>query len=115
AVDRRRRVLQRCLPLGPVASARRLPLARAPAAEADHAGRLRDGHRRAPERDAAGARHPGAARHVTRIRVTTVIRAPRSQVWAAIRDIARHVDWMEDAGAIRFTWPRTSGVGTTFD
>ena len=52
---------------------------------------------------------------MTRIRVTTVIRAPRSQVWAAIRDIARHVDWMEDAVAIRFTSPRTSGVGTTFD
>ena len=52
---------------------------------------------------------------MTRIRVTTVIRAPRRHVWAAIRDVARHVDWMEDAVAIRFTSPRRSGVGATFD
>jgi hypothetical protein len=36
-------------------------------------------------------------------------------VWAAVRDIAGHVDWMEDAVAIRFTSPARKGVGTTFD
>jgi hypothetical protein len=37
-------------------------------------------------------------------------------VWASIEDIASHVEWMEDAVAIRFTsGRRRSGVGTTFD
>jgi hypothetical protein len=53
---------------------------------------------------------------VARIRVSTVIDAPRSQVWAAVRDIGSHVTWMSDAVAIRFTsGRRRSGVGTTFD
>jgi hypothetical protein len=36
-------------------------------------------------------------------------------VWASIKDIGSHVEWMEDAVAIRFTSSRRSGVGTTFD
>jgi hypothetical protein len=37
------------------------------------------------------------------------IHASRGAVWRAVRDVERHVDWMEDAVAIRFTSP------TTFD
>ena len=47
--------------------------------------------------------------------MSTVIQAPPRRVWAAVRDIASHVAWMEDAVAIRYTSPRREGVGTTFD
>ena len=47
--------------------------------------------------------------------MSTLIRASRRRVWAAIRDIGSHVQWMEDAESITFTSPRRSGVGTTFD
>src|SRR3954452_4290928 len=50
-----------------------------------------------------------------RIKVSTVIKASRGDVWAAVEDIGRHVDWMEDAVAIRLTSKRRQGVGTTFD
>ena len=50
-----------------------------------------------------------------RIRVSTVIDAPPRAVWASIKDIRSHVEWMEDAVAIRFTSPRRSGVGASFD
>ncbi len=43
------------------------------------------------------------------------IDASPEDVWAAIEDLAGHVDWMTDAVAIRFTSRRRSGVGTTFD
>ena len=36
-------------------------------------------------------------------------------VWAEVRDLARHVEWMRDAVAIRFTSARHEGAGTTFD
>jgi hypothetical protein len=52
---------------------------------------------------------------VARIRVGTTIDARRAQVWHAVRDIASHVDWMDDAVAIRFTSRRRQGVGTTFE
>jgi hypothetical protein len=52
---------------------------------------------------------------VGRIKVSTVIDAPRREVWRAVEDISRHVDWMEDAVAIRITSRRSHGVGTTFD
>lgn len=52
---------------------------------------------------------------MTRIKVSTVIDAPRGKVWAAVRDIPSHVSWMEDAAAIRLTSSTRSGVGTTFD
>jgi hypothetical protein len=52
---------------------------------------------------------------MTRIRVSTVLPARRERVWADVRDIASHVEWMADAEAIRFTSARRSGVGTTFE
>jgi hypothetical protein len=36
-------------------------------------------------------------------------------VWAAIKDISTHVEWMADAVEIRFTSRRRSGVGASFD
>lgn len=52
---------------------------------------------------------------VRRIRVRRSVRADVGTVWDALADIASHVEWMADAVAIRFTSPRTEGVGTTFD
>jgi hypothetical protein len=49
------------------------------------------------------------------IRVSTVIDATPAEVWSVVRHIDRHVEWMADAEAIRFTSRRTEGVGTTFD
>ena len=44
-----------------------------------------------------------------------LIDARPAVVWAAVEDIAGHVDWMLDAEAIRFTSPQRTGVGTTFE
>jgi hypothetical protein len=52
---------------------------------------------------------------MARIRVSTTIDAPRAQVWMAVRDIGSHVEWMEDAVAIRFTSRARDGVGATFE
>ena len=52
---------------------------------------------------------------MARIRVSVLIRAPRSQVWRTIRDIPSHVEWMHDAESIRVTSALKTGVGTTFD
>jgi uncharacterized protein YndB with AHSA1/START domain len=52
---------------------------------------------------------------VSHIRISTTIDAPRDEVWAAVRDIASHVEWMDDAVAIRFTSRARHGVGATFD
>lgn len=49
------------------------------------------------------------------VRVTTRIRAPREAVWASVRVIASHVEWMRDAQSIRFTSAAHEGVGTTFE
>jgi hypothetical protein len=49
------------------------------------------------------------------IRVSTTIPATPEAVWADVRDLASHVEWMADAEAIRFSSERRSGVGTTFD
>jgi uncharacterized protein YndB with AHSA1/START domain len=49
------------------------------------------------------------------VRVSTFIRAPRTVVWRAVRDVGSHVRWMHDAEAIRVTSPRSTGVGTTFE
>jgi uncharacterized protein YndB with AHSA1/START domain len=51
---------------------------------------------------------------MSKIRVSTLIRAPRPVVWHAVRDVASHVRWMHDADRIRITSPRATGVGTTF-
>ena len=52
---------------------------------------------------------------MARIRVSTTIDATPAEVWAVVEDIAGHVEWMDDAVAIRFTSASTRGVGTTFD
>jgi hypothetical protein len=52
---------------------------------------------------------------VPRIRVSTTIDAPPAEVWADVRDLGSHVEWMADAEEIRFTSDATSGVGATFD
>lgn len=49
------------------------------------------------------------------IRVRRVLPIEASLVWVDLSDIARHVEWMEDAVAIRFCSERRTGVGTIFD
>ena len=49
------------------------------------------------------------------IAVEVVIDAPVAFVWADVKDIASHVEWMQDAEEIRFLTERTSGVGTRFE
>ncbi len=50
-----------------------------------------------------------------KVKVSTTIDAPPRRVWEEVRHLGRHVDWMDDAVAIRFTSGRTLGVGTTFE
>jgi len=52
---------------------------------------------------------------MARVRVSTVIDASPAQVWAEVRNLERHVDWMADAVELTFDGPQRSGVGTTFD
>lgn len=52
---------------------------------------------------------------MSKLLVRTEIEAPPDVVWRAVEDLATHVEWMEDAVAIRFTSSRRAGVGTTFD
>lgn len=52
---------------------------------------------------------------MARIRVSTTIDATPAQVWAAIEDIATHVEWMTDARSIRFRGSKRAGVGTVFE
>jgi hypothetical protein len=52
---------------------------------------------------------------VNHIKVSTLIDAPPGPVWADVSQIASHVEWMDDAVAIRFTSERQAGVGATFD
>lgn len=52
---------------------------------------------------------------MSRIRVSTILDAPPSEVWADLADIRTHVEWMADAREIRFLSPQTSGVGTRFE
>ncbi len=51
---------------------------------------------------------------MSRIQVSIEIDATPAQVWAVVEPVERHVDWMHDAVAIRFTGEQTRGVGTTF-
>ena len=50
-----------------------------------------------------------------RITVSATTDAPPERVWAALADIASHVDWMLDAESITFVGERRRGAGTTFD
>ncbi len=52
---------------------------------------------------------------MARLRVHVVLDAPPADVWADLRRIDTHPEWMKDAVAVRFTGDRTEGVGTTFD
>jgi carbon monoxide dehydrogenase subunit G len=54
------------------------------------------------------------ARRPTDSRLITVIDARPDEVWADLRDIASHAEWMQDAEAIHFTSSSTEGVGTRF-
>lgn len=49
------------------------------------------------------------------VTVSTEIDGSPSEVWADVRNIASHVDWMADATEIRFTSDTTEGTGTTFE
>lgn len=42
------------------------------------------------------------------------IDATPARVWEVVEPVERHVDWMHDAVAIRFTSDQTRGVGTEF-
>jgi hypothetical protein len=48
------------------------------------------------------------------IRVAIDIDATPDRVWEIVEPVERHVDWMHDAVAIRFTSEQTRGVGTEF-
>lgn len=49
------------------------------------------------------------------IKVSVGIDASCERVWSVVEPVERHVDWMADAVAIRFTGDQTRGVGTAFD
>ncbi len=52
---------------------------------------------------------------MSEIVVSTQIPAPPEDVWAYVRDISSHVEWMADAESITFTSESSEGVGTSFD
>ncbi len=52
---------------------------------------------------------------MSRITVSIELAASPARVWEIVEPVERHVDWMADAVAIRFTNSQTRGVGTTFD
>jgi len=52
---------------------------------------------------------------VARLRVGIVIDASRRDIWDSIRDVSSHVEWMEEAVAIRFLGPQREGVGAVFE
>ena len=47
--------------------------------------------------------------------VSTVIDRTPAEVWADVREIASHVDWMQDAAEIRFLTEHREGQGTRFE
>lgn len=49
------------------------------------------------------------------VTVSTEIDRSPSEVWADVRNIASHVDWMADATEIRFITDSTEGTGTSFE
>lgn len=50
-----------------------------------------------------------------RIAISTDIPATPERVWADVRHIEDHVEWMADAESIRFTTASHEGPGTSFD
>ena len=49
------------------------------------------------------------------ISVSTVVPAALSVVWEDLRHIDRHIEWMSDAGSVRFLTDDTEGVGVRFE
>ena len=49
------------------------------------------------------------------VRVSTQVPVARHDVWAALARLEDHVEWMQDATAIRFQTAQRRGVGTTFE
>lgn len=49
------------------------------------------------------------------LRVRTILDAPPEAVWAHLEDIGSHVEWMDDAVAIRFLTRATRGLGTRYE
>jgi hypothetical protein len=47
--------------------------------------------------------------------VSTIIDRSPTDVWTDVRDIATHVDWMQDAAEIRFLTDHREGQGTRFE
>lgn len=52
---------------------------------------------------------------MARLKVGTTVAATPDEVWADLSDVASHVEWMNDAVAIRFRTRQRTGVGTAFD
>jgi Polyketide cyclase / dehydrase and lipid transport len=50
-----------------------------------------------------------------RIRTCITIDARPAAVWADVKRIDKHVEWMRDAKSIRFRTRRRTGVGTEFE
>ena len=50
-----------------------------------------------------------------RIRVGVTIDEPPRRVWAAVNDVASHVDWMAEAEAIRLVRGRRNRVGAVYE
>jgi hypothetical protein len=46
--------------------------------------------------------------------VSTDIDATTARVWEVVEPVERHIEWMHDAVAIRFTSEQTRGAGTEF-
>ena len=55
-----------------------------------------------------------ASRSTVTVRVSTVVPAAPEAVWRRLRDIARHVEWMQDAVEIEFEGRQREGVGARF-
>ena len=49
------------------------------------------------------------------IRISTVVPAAPAAVWADLRRIERHTEWMSDAESIRFLTEAVEGVGVRFE
>jgi hypothetical protein len=52
---------------------------------------------------------------MVKITVAINLEASPQRVWEVLEPVERHVDWMHDARAIRFTGEQRRGVGTRFD
>jgi carbon monoxide dehydrogenase subunit G len=50
-----------------------------------------------------------------RVRGDVLVNAPLDVTWAALADIASHVEWMADAESITFTTAQRTGEGTAFE